>query len=374
MRTIKHKLDNLTPAYPLERIAPLEKLAFLDIETTGFAAKDSCIYLIGVLYYKEGGWHMIQWFADEEAKEPEILKAFYEFSKSFGHFVHFNGNTFDLPFLKQRGACHGIAFDFSAYGGTDLYKRMAPYKTMLRLTHCKLKDMEAFLGIQRKDCCSGQEAVGLYKKYITAPDDIIFRMLLQHNFDDIHGMFMAMPILAYHDLFHAPLKAKQAQANYYTAPDGAKKQELIIRFQHAAPLPVPLSLYNNSCYYSGEGKYGSLRIPLYEEEMKYFYANYKDYYYLPAEDTAVHKSVAGFVEKAHRVPAQAATCYTKKHSSYLPEWDMLFVPFFKRDYAAKELFFELTETFKADRTMFSAYAQHVLQMLAAGQNARLANA
>ncbi|MBQ8591537.1 MAG: ribonuclease H-like domain-containing protein [Lachnospiraceae bacterium] len=364
MRTLKHKLDNFTVNYPLEHIAPLDKILFLDIETTGFTAKNASIYLIGAAYYEENSWHVIQWFATNYDEEKDILTEFYLFHQNYEHFLHFNGNTFDLPFIKQRGACYDIPFDFSIYEGTDIYKRVAPYKAMLQLERCKQKDIELFLGIQRDDLFSGGELIEVYKRYVENPDDISFQALIQHNLDDMKGMLSITPILAYHDLFHTPVKAKQAQANYYTDIHGVKRQELIMRINHPAPLPVPLSLNHNSCYYSGEGKSGTLRIPLYEEEMKYFYSNYKDYYYLPAEDTALHKSVAGFVDKMHRLPAQAANCYTRKRSTYLPEWDTTFEPFFKRDYASKELFFELTEEFKSDRKVFSTYAQHVLQMLA----------
>lgn len=100
----------------------------------------------------------------------------------------------------------------------------------------------------------------------------------------------------------------------------------------------------------------SLRVPLYEEEMKYFYSNYKNYYYLPEEDTAIHKSVASYVDKAHRVQATAKNCYTRKLSSYLPQWDILFQPFFKRKYEDRDIFFELTEEMKKERTLFSKYA------------------
>lgn len=365
MRTLKHRLDNFSIAYPLETIAPPEKILFLDIETTGFTAKNASIYLIGVAYYKEDCWHIMQWFATNYEEEKEILHEFYIFSKKYEHFIHFNGNTFDLPFMKQRGAQYEIAFDFASVGGTDIYRRISPYKEMLHMEHCKQKDIELYLGIEREDRFHGGELISVYEKYVAEPSDIAFEALIQHNLDDMKGMLLITPILAYHDLFHSAVKAKKAQANYYTDMQGNKKQELFIKINHPTPLPVPLSLSANGCYYSGEGKAGSLRIPLYEEEMKYFYSNYKDYYYLPAEDTAMHKAVAGYVDKAHRVPAQAATCYTRKYSAYLPEWDTTFQPFFKRNYADKELFFELTEEFKSDRAVFGSYAQHVLQMLAA---------
>ena len=78
---------------------------------------------------------------------------------------------------------------------------------------------------------------------------------------------------------------------------------------------------------------------------------------------AMHKSVASYVDKDHRVQASAANCYTRKLSSYLPQWDVLFEPFFKRNYNEKEMFFELTEERKMNRDLFSQYAAHVLGMM-----------
>ncbi|MDE6737678.1 MAG: hypothetical protein K2K07_01090, partial [Lachnospiraceae bacterium] len=88
------------------------------------------------------------------------------------------------------------------------------------------------------------------------------------------------------------------------------------------------------------------------------------YYYLPEEDVALHKSVASFVDKEHRVQAGAANCYTRKFSTYLPQWDIFMEPFFKRDYKSKDLFFELTDEMKTDRELFSRYAQYLLGRMA----------
>lgn len=130
----------------------------------------------------------------------------------------------------------------------------------------------------------------------------------------------------------------------------------------AKPRLVTASAAN--CYFRGEGESATLKVPIYEEELKYFYSNYKDYYYLPTEDVALHKSVAGFVDKEHRLQASAANCYTRKFSCYLPQWEILFTPFFKRDYKSKELFFELTDEMKKNREGFTQYANHVLSMIA----------
>lgn len=363
MKTLHQKLDNFTCGYPLERIAPLDKFLFLDIETTGFTAKSSTLYLIGCAHYASDGWYIRQWFADTPDEEEEVLTAFFEFAKPFSHLLHFNGNNFDLPFLLQKCAQYGLDYNFDAFEGIDIYKRTAPYKYFLKLPNCKQKTIELFLGLERIDTFSGGELIGVYHDYAKKPSEFGLKALLQHNFDDMKGMLSILPILSYYDMFNGGIRAKKVQANYYKDLNGQKHQEILIKVKFSSPLPVAVSFGSSGCYFSGNGPEGTLKVPLCEEEMKYFYANYKDYYYLPSEDLAMHKSVATFVDKEHRTQASAATCYTRKFSSYLPQWEIMFEPFFKRDYKSKELFFELTDEFKTDRAAFTSYAKHILNML-----------
>ena len=108
---------------------------------------------------------------------------------------------------------------------------------------------------------------------------------------------------------------------------------------------------------------GIMKIPVYHEELKYFFENHKDYYYLPEEDMAVHKSVSIYVDKAFRTQATAATCYCRKEGDYLPQWDYIFSPFYKREYDSKQLFFELDENFKNNRENFTVYVSHILDRM-----------
>ena len=153
-------------------------------------------------------------------------------------------------------------------------------------------------------------------------------------------------------------------ANQYKDVNGKTRKELIITFSPETPLPRSTFASANNCFFRGDGEEATLKIPIFEEELKYFYSNYHDYYYLPTEDVALHKSVATFVDKEHRLPASAANCYTRKFSNYLPQWDTTFEPFFKRDYKSKELYFELTDELKKDRQAFADYTSHVLSMIA----------
>jgi len=365
MQIVNQNLKSFTIGYPLERTAPLDKILFIDIETTGFTAKSSSLYLIGAAFYAEGGWQIRQWFCENPGEESAVLNSFFDFACPFTHLIHFNGNNFDLPYLLQKCEQHRLPHNFDRFEGIDLYKRVSPYKAFLHVPNCKQKTIEQYLGYEREDAYTGSELVGVYQEYVTNPTELAKDSLLLHNQEDLLGMLRILPILAYYDIFNSPVKVKKVQASYYTDYAGRKKQELIMKLTLPTPLPVSVSSSANGCYFKGEGDTASLRVPIVEEELKYFYANYKDYYYLPEEDIALHKSVAGFVDKAHRTQAAAATCYTRKYSLYLPQWEPLFTPFFKRDYKSKELFFELTEELKKDKSAFLLYAGHVLDILIA---------
>ena len=69
MRIIQKDLGEKKPSYPIERLANPEEILFLDIETTGFTAKSSNLYLIGCAYFKDEEWHTIQWLAENYEEE-----------------------------------------------------------------------------------------------------------------------------------------------------------------------------------------------------------------------------------------------------------------------------------------------------------------
>ena len=88
-------------SYPLRSLGDPDDFLFLDIETTGLTPETAQIYLIGTLSHTEDtGWTLRQWFADSLSSEEEILRAFFAFASPFKTLVHYNGDGFDLPFLK----------------------------------------------------------------------------------------------------------------------------------------------------------------------------------------------------------------------------------------------------------------------------------
>ena len=359
MQIIDAHLDNITLEYPLDKIAPLEDILFIDIETTGFSYKTSKLYLIGCVYY-DNGFKTKQFFADEYSDEKEILNEFFYFAKSYKTLIHFNGNNFDIPYILGKCSEYNLPYSFDDFTGLDIYKRIFPYKNFLKLENCKQKTIESFLNICREDKYSGGDLISIYHKYVSNKDKELKELLLLHNFEDIKGMLEILPVLAYSDIFTNPLKVTKVYANFYKTESGNESSEVIMKFDLPVRLCVPITYFSGNIYFSGSESEGTLRVPLFEGELKFFYANYKDYYYLPAEDTALHKSVSAFVDKNFRRQANKSDCYTRKTGKFLPEWSTLIEPFFKSTYESNDLYFELTDERRTDRKLFSEYASHVL--------------
>ncbi len=361
MKVFEHTIDDLSFTYPLDALAPLEQVLFFDIETTGFSPKHCNLYLIGAIYYKDNTFHLKQWFASTLESERTILMEFINFSEQFSYFAHFNGNQFDIPFLIDKCKQHKLNESFLSKEGIDLYKRILPYKRFLNLPNLKQKTIETFLNIKRTDIYNGGELISMYKEYLSCPSVYYENHLLIHNAEDVLGLILILPILSYIDILNRPSKVTKVQANSYLDFRSHARQELVIHFTLTTPIPMPISYQGHDCYFTASENTGKLKIPIFSGELKHFYANYKDYYYLPAEDLAIHKSVASYVTVAHREKATASNCYTKKKGSFLPQWEPLVHPFFKESYKSTQAYFEITDDLKSNRDFFTKYTLHVFE-------------
>ena len=176
-------------------------ILFIDIETTGLSLRSSDLYLIGASYYKDGSWQICQFFAEDINQEKEILEAFSEFSKGFSKVLHYNGDRFDIPYIKSKLEKHGLPNIFEDMDSIDIYKKIGPYKRQLGLMDCKQKTVELYLGINREDKYDGGKLIPIYKNYEQSKNKEALKLLLLHNFEDVKGMFGILPMLQYSTYF-----------------------------------------------------------------------------------------------------------------------------------------------------------------------------
>ncbi|WP_158584484.1 ribonuclease H-like domain-containing protein [Lachnotalea sp. AF33-28] len=341
--------------YDLDRITEPCECLFFDIETTGFSADRAFVYLIGCVYQQSGRWWYTQWLAEEQTQEEEVLNAFFAFSESFRYLLHFNGDTFDIPFLTKRADIWGIASPFKQLESLDLYRMIKPFRRQLGLDSCKQKSLERFLNIHREDQFSGGELIPVYLEYEKTGSRRARDLVLLHNADDLAGMLMILPVLNYRDFFDGDFVLEHSCMQEYRTLQGDLRRELYLTYRSKVSVPVPFTANLEHWYMSVKGNVLKLRIALFEGELKHFYPNYRDYYYLTVEDTAIHKSVAEFVNKEYRKKATAKTCYTKHSGIFLPQPSEIITPCFQREYKDKLFFAAYDERLFEDAGRWEQY-------------------
>lgn len=345
------KTFSIPQFYDFHSIAPLKDIVFLDIETTGLSPATSSVYLIGAVYHQQMEWHIRQWFSDSLTSEQEILQDFFSFLSSYQVIVSFNGESFDLPFLKKCAAAYGLETTIlERMRSFDLYRHLRPVKTMLQLEDLKLSTLERYLDIPRQDQATGKEMVAVYKDYLQIRDSRLYQVLLLHNEEDLKALPQIMPLLSYLDIFRSEWKL----AGYSLSTTSSS---LTIVVDCSVKVPVAVTCELPLCRLSIRANQIIIEVRSFSGELKYFFDNYKDYYYLPDENRAVHKKVGQYVDSEHRVPATASTCYTRKTGTFLPLSHEDMFDIYKEDYTSKQLFTEYVN----DPDFILAYAHNILE-------------
>ena len=334
---------------------------FFDIETTGFSPSSSSLYMIGCAR-RDGKYICIdQFFAEQPEEEAQVLEAFLAILENHNTLISFNGIGFDIPYLKAKCKHYGIEDHFQSYQYLDIFKSVSGLKFLLKLPNYKQKTIEAFLGLPRDDKQTGGELINVYLDYVKNPTEESSALLHLHNYEDVLHMGDLLPILSYIEIFNGQYSILSTRIDEYHAYNGSVGKELIITLQNDYPVPKRISCKSDFFYLMISQSRTSIRVPVYEGELRFFHPNYKDYYYLPEEDLAMHKSVASYVDKEFRQPAMASNCYTRKTGAFLPQYEVVMKPEFRKEYKDKISYFEVTEDFCSSDVMLRRYIDHILK-------------
>lgn len=402
-----------------------ETCLFFDIETTGLSSGSAAVFLIGVVYRTDGtdsAWQLTQWIAQGPEDEPAVLQSFLTAAENYDTLIHFNGATFDLPFLKGRAKKYQLAENLSEKESLDLYQKFRPLKKILGLERMNQAMLEQFLGWPRRDRLTGKQMLSLFFKYAASQEQGLCELLLLHNHDDLLGMTALLRLSAYTMLFSGDtgtifasvIKAdpsdvqslaedvlKPADLTVRTKPtedvphsadrfrdSGVLNTQkfLLLQIHLRAELPQSISLtrnlwpephpqhtkeqnapgsLNSEIRLYAAGAEAVLIIPGFCGEMRHFLHDYRNYYYLPLEDQAIHKSVAAFVDREYRMPATPSNCCIKKSGLFFPQMEEYFPPAFKPSFASRELYFSCEEPEslqRADPEQLNAYAASLLHL------------
>lgn len=358
---------------------------YLDIETTGLKRDTTILYLIGCGYYEKEAFHIVQWFNDDGTSEPAMILALKDFLSAHpGPLFTFNGEGFDIPYLNRHYVLNDIDYQIYLPDSLDLYRILRPFQTLFRLPHGRQKDWEKFLGIFREDTYNGGQLINIYKQYLITKKEELLHLLLLHNKEDIQGMEALLPLSSYDALLKGQFTFEAVCGCF----EENSSETLEVHCRLVQPLPKPLHISVNLTEELSVSDYQFLNaqvqivddqmtlfIPVFYENLKYFYSDYKNYFYLPEEDRAIHKSVGCFVDSAFREKAKPSTCYIRKKGKFLPllprqkykgiQSEQNFCddswPLYKREYKDKYSFIEMDALFSKEKEEITTYLYNYMK-------------
>ena len=420
-----------------------EDVLFFDIETTGLSARSAGLYLIGVLTYtadasiaresniiasldtrapeSAGHWTLLQCFCEDVADEPAVLQAFFELLRTKKILISYNGDGFDIPFLRHMLEQYGLPYSFDIVESFDLFKKFRPLKRLLDLPDLKLKSCERFLGIDREDRFTGGELIEVYFEWQKTKAPALLDTLLLHNAEDIANLPNLLPLLRYRSLPHSDFRLRAHERlqdgatplvhlsftflspmppSAHASVENGTREVMAGRRQHcidvgendireatddrhlhwpdagengtrevtddrrlhwpALTLPKPMDLRGDFWALHAEGSAVELYVQLFEGERKLFFADFEHYYYLPAEDQVIHQSLAEFVDRSARKKACARNCYQRVTGCFLPELSEVYTPALRAEYRDKLRYAQYSDTLFDDEAKAIAYLKSFL--------------
>lgn len=162
----------------------------LDIETTGLSRKKDLIITIGLLYGEDGEVVTEQYFAESLMDEVNLIEKFLDRIKSFDTVLTYNGDSFDLPFIREKINFYGFQ-DFNVKQ-VDLYKTVRKYKDILSIEKINQREVEKYLRIERKENLKGNDVALLYKNFLLR--GVSSEQIILHNKWDLVNLHKIIKI------------------------------------------------------------------------------------------------------------------------------------------------------------------------------------
>jgi hypothetical protein len=184
----------LDPGLPNK--APLDRLACLDIETTGLSlGAGNVAFLVGTISAAHDSVVLKQFLIrdfTEEAAQHELLARHLDDMEIL---VTYNGARFDLPILRSRGIIHRVDAPWLSKPHLDL---LYPVRSVWRRTwpDCRLATAEMrLLGVVRHNDCESWEVPLRFRQFLALPAEETLHDVLEHNAQDLVSLFCLLAVL-----------------------------------------------------------------------------------------------------------------------------------------------------------------------------------
>lgn len=328
-----------------------EQILIYDIDTTSFEAANGCIFLIGVMFYQNDELHFLQLFSESIDEEALIIGKFFDIVENYNVLLSYKGESFDIPFIGKR--LYALKqnelykkFTMLRSRSYDIASEIMSVKASLSFSSTKLDYLRKKCGQQVPERISGENISKFYVEHIAAAK---LRKLLETTGNaanhDMIGEYHPKPVideLAHikpdsGDRFLSDILYRNREniesviyllrlSRIFSMRKGCFNVNISTGYDDISvgcdDIGVESSLINNNgtvlFAYSADNFELTVPISVVSVSLKQFYPNYKDYYYFPAEDMAVHKSIAEFAASGSKKKATAKTAYRNVSGRFIP--------------------------------------------------------
>lgn len=170
---------------------PETGIAFMDIETTGLYSAQP-LFLVGILgFCDDRSVFLRQFLARSYEEEAAVLAAVRGELGKFPVIATYNGHRFDLPYIRDRMAFHGIECG-SCRLHVDLLRVVRRlYRGVL--PDCRLVTVAAhLLGYERHGDIPGALIPEAYHEFVRSRNPALIRPILEHNAMDLHALALIL--------------------------------------------------------------------------------------------------------------------------------------------------------------------------------------
>ncbi|MBS3821695.1 MAG: hypothetical protein GVY16_10450 [Planctomycetes bacterium] len=187
LRGARQRFDEIEAPAALCHVADggPEDVLFMDTETCGFSGCP--IFLVGVMFCRNGQLIFEQFLARDYAEEPPILQAFADHLASHRVLVTFNGKSYDMNMIRDRSVFHGLSLPEEPPHLDLLHASRRRWKR--DLPNCRLQTLERFIcGRRRQGDIPGSQIPDAYHQFVQTADASAVRDILHHNLLDLLTM------------------------------------------------------------------------------------------------------------------------------------------------------------------------------------------
>ncbi|MFQ6083318.1 MAG: ribonuclease H-like domain-containing protein [Candidatus Aminicenantia bacterium] len=166
----------------------LSSSLFLDLETTGLSGGTGIVpFLVGLGFYQEDHFYIIQYFLGELSEEEELINQLSQFLQEmdFKSIITYHGKGFDIPILETRFILNRQPFYLTSLPHLDF---LYPARSLWRHKYesCKLSHLAKWLvQAEREDDIPPEEIPWRYFNYLRTGDLSLIEPILYHNEQDI---------------------------------------------------------------------------------------------------------------------------------------------------------------------------------------------